>query len=39
MIEPFRQGPELIKEILETHPFPWVAGDLVVGAERVSDQD
>jgi len=22
MIEPFRQGPELIDEILETHPFP-----------------
>lgn len=21
MIEPFRQGPELIEEILETHPF------------------
>ena len=38
MIEPVRQGQDLIGEIDETRPGAGVAGDLVARAERVPDQ-
>ena len=38
MIEPVRQGAELLEEIERTRPAAGVAGRLVAGPERLPDQ-